>query len=116
MRTGLSHAAARMRPPVPGQGSSSETFKWMHDTLPRESVIAANWDYGTQLNVLGGVRTVVDSDHFLPHWIHLYYRHVFSAQDAREALEFLKTHQRHASDANRARCDYPAPRRLLKHG
>ncbi|MDE0322662.1 MAG: hypothetical protein OXN27_01965 [Candidatus Poribacteria bacterium] len=86
------YAAARMRPPVPGQNSRSEVFKWMHDTLPRESVIAANWDYGTQLNVLGGVRTVVDSDHFLPHWIHLYYRHVFSAQDTREALGFLKTH------------------------
>ena len=65
----------------------------MHDTLPRESVIAANWGYGTQLNVLGGVNTVVDSDHFLLHWIHLYYRHIFSAQDAREALEFLKTHK-----------------------
>lgn len=87
------YAAARMRPPVPGQNSRSEVFKWMHDTLPRESVIAANWDYGTQLNVLGGVRTVVDSDHFLPHWIHLYYRHVFSAQDTREALGFLKTHK-----------------------
>ena len=87
------HAAARMRPPIPGQNSRSEAFKWMHDTLPQESVIAANWGYGTQLNVLGSVRTIVDSDHFLPHWIHLYYRHVFSAQDAREALEFLKTHQ-----------------------
>ena len=87
------YAAARMRPPVPGQNSRSEVFKWMHDTLPKESVIAANWDYGTQLNVLGGVNTVVDSDHFLPHWIHLYYRHVFSAQDEREALGFLKTHQ-----------------------
>ena len=87
------YAAARMRPPVPGQNSRSEVFKWMHDTLPKESVIAANWDYGTQLNVLGGVNTVVDSDHFLPHWIHLYYRHVFSAQDAREALGFLKTHK-----------------------
>ena len=65
----------------------------MNETLPKESVIAANWDYGTQLNVLGGVNTVVDSDHFLPHWIYLYYRHVFSAQDAREALEFLKTHK-----------------------
>ncbi len=87
------YAAARMRPPIPGQNSRSEVFKWMHDTLPRESVIAANWGYGTQLNVLGSVRTVVDSDHFIPHWIHLYYRHVFSAQDAREALEFLKTHK-----------------------
>ena len=87
------HAAARMRPPVPGQGSSAAVFKWMHETLPKESVIAANWDYGTQLNVLGGVKTVVDSDHFLPHWIYLYYRHVFSTQDTREALEFLKTHK-----------------------
>ncbi len=87
------YAAARMRPPVPGQNSSAAVFKWMHDTLPREAVIAANWGYGTQLNVLGGVRTVVDSDHFIPHWIHLYYRHVFSVQDTREALEFLKTHK-----------------------
>ena len=87
------YAAARMRPPVPGQGSRVEAFRWMNETLPKESVIAANWDYGTQLNVLGGVNTVVDSDHFLPHWIYLYYRHVFCTQDAREALEFLKTHK-----------------------
>ena len=87
------YAAARMRPSVPGQGSRAEAFKWMNETLPKESVIAANWDYGTQLNVLGGVNTVVDSDHFLPHWIYLYYRHVFCAQDGREALEFLKTHK-----------------------
>jgi len=86
------YAAAHMRPPVPGQGSSAETFQWMYETLPKESVIAANWEYGTQLNVLGGVNTIVDSDHFLPHWIHLYYRHVFCAPDEREALEFLKTH------------------------
>ena len=87
------YAAARMRSPVPGQGSSAEVFKWMNETLPKESVIAANWDYGTQLNVLGGVNTVVDSDHFLPHWIYLYYRHIFCARDAREALGFLKTHK-----------------------
>ena len=87
------YAAARMRPPIPGQNSRAEVFKWMNETLPKESVIAANWDYGTQLNVLGGVNTVVDSDHFLPHWIYLYYRYVFSAQDEREALEFLKTHK-----------------------
>ena len=87
------YAATRMRPPFPGQGSRSETFKWMQETLPKESVIAANWNYGTQLNILGGVNTIVDSDHFLPHWIHLYYRHVFCAPDEREALEFLKTHK-----------------------
>ena len=87
------YAAARMRPPIPGQNSRAETFKWMNESLPKESVIAANWDHGTQLNILGSVNTVVDSDDFIPHWIHLYYRHVFSAQDAREALAFLKTHK-----------------------
>ena len=87
------YAAARMRPPIPGQNSRAEAFKWMNESLPKESVIAANWDYGIQLNILGSVNTVVDSDHFIPHWIHLYYRHVFSAQDAREALGFLKTHK-----------------------
>ena len=87
------YAAARMRRPIPRQNSSIEAFKWMNEFFPKESVIAANWDHGTQLNALGGVRTVVDSDHFLPHWIYLYYRHVFSAQDAHEALEFLKTHK-----------------------
>ena len=86
------YAAARMRPPVPGQNSRAKAFKWMHETLPKEAVIAANWGYGTQLNILGGVNTVIDSDHFIPHWIYLYYRHVFCAQDEREALEFLKTH------------------------
>lgn len=87
------YAAARMRPPVPGQNSRAEMFKWMSESLPKESVMAANWNYGTQLNILGGVNTIVDSDHFLPHWIYLYYRHVFSAQDARETLGFLKTHK-----------------------
>ena len=87
------YAAARMRPPVPGQSSSAAAFKWMNESLPQESVIAANWGYGTQLNILGGVSTVVDSDHFIPHWIHLYYRHIFCAQDTREALSFLKTHK-----------------------
>ena len=87
------HAAARMRRPVPRQNSSTETFKWMNETLPKESVIAANWGYGTQLNVLGSVNTVIDSDHFIPNWIYLYYRHVFCAQGQREALAFLKTHK-----------------------
>ena len=64
----------------------------MKDTLPENSVIAANWSSGNRINVLGGVKTIIDPDHYLPHWIHLYYRHVFCAQSEQEALEFLKTH------------------------
>lgn len=64
----------------------------MKTTLPQGTVVAASWSYGNQLNVLGGVKTITDSDHYIPHWIHLYFRHVFCAQSEREALEFLKTH------------------------
>ena len=87
------HAAAEMQQPSLGEeGSLAQTLTWMKDTLPKNAVVAANWGYGTQLNVFGGVKTITDSDHFLPHWIHLYYRHVFCAQSEQEALSFLKTH------------------------
>ena len=39
------------------------------------------------------MKTITDSDHYLPHWIHLYFRHVFCAQSEVEALHFLKTHK-----------------------
>ena len=85
-------AAARMRAPVPGQNSSTEVYKWMRDTLPNDSVIAANWGHGTRLNVLGGVNTIIDPDQFINR-IYLYYRHVLCAQDEQEALSFLQTHK-----------------------
>lgn len=64
----------------------------MKTTLPEDSVVAASWSYGNQLNLFGDVKTITDSDHYIPHWIHLYFRHVFCAQSEQEALEFLKTH------------------------
>lgn len=85
--------AAQMKNPTPGKGSTERALVWMQTMLPSDSVVAANWAYGSQLNSLAGVRTITDPDHYLPHWIHLYYRHVFCGQTEREALEFLKTHQ-----------------------
>ena len=85
-------AASKWRHPTPGEGRMAKTLQWMQTKLPEEAVIAANWSYGSRLNVLGGVKTITDQDTFLPHWIHLYYRHVFCGQSAREALTFLKTH------------------------
>ena len=82
------------RPPIPGHSSLAEAYKWMKKELPADTtVMAANWGYGSQLNVLGGVKTIIDQDHFIQHWIHLYYRHVYCAQSKQEALAFLKTHQ-----------------------
>lgn len=87
------YAASGMQHPSPGIGTPlADVLQWIKTTLPQESVVAANWGYGLQLNVLGGVRTITDSDHFLPQRIYLYYRHVLCAQNAREALEYLKTH------------------------
>ena len=86
-------AAATWRNPIPGEGTPlAQTFQWMNNTLSEDDVVAANWSYGSQLNVFGGVKTITDQDTFLPHWIHLYYRHVYCAKSSHEALEFLKTH------------------------
>ena len=85
-------AAAQMRPPIPGYGEIAAAIEWAKTDLPSESVIASNWDFGTQFNVLADVKTIIDSDHFIPNWIHLYFRHVFCAPSEQEALEFLKTH------------------------
>ena len=84
--------AKHIRNPYPGRTHTNETFRWMKKHLPSTAVVAANWGHGNLLNVLGGVKTITDADHFLPHWITLYYRHVHCAHTVQEALEFLKTH------------------------
>lgn len=90
---GRSIRVGSVRPPIPGYSSLAEAYKWMKKELPTDTtVMAANWGYGSQLNVLGGVKTIIDQDHFIQHWIHLYYRHVYCAQSEQEALAFLKTH------------------------
>ena len=85
-------AATRMRPAKPGDTPVAKAFTWMKSELPPMAVVAARWGFGSQLNVLGGVKTVIDQDHYIQHWIHLYNTHVRDATDARAALEFLKTH------------------------
>ncbi len=87
------YASAKMRAPTPGHETPlKQTLTWIKHTLPEDAILAAQWDFGTQLNVFSNVQTVIDTDHYLPHWIPLYFRHVFCAQSEREALTFLKTH------------------------
>ena len=86
------YAATQMRTAIPGHGTLNNTFEWMKSNL-NEGVVAAHWRFGSQLNVLAGVKTLIDQDHFIPNWIYLYNRHVHYATNEREALEFLKTHQ-----------------------
>ena len=85
-------AATRMRQAAPGDTPAAKAFEWMKAELSPTAVVAARWGFGSMLNVLGGVKTVIDQDHYIQHWIHLYKENVRDATDARAALEFLTTH------------------------
>ena len=85
-------ATTHLRRAIPGNGSVSRTFNWIKENLPGTAVVAANWSHGSQLNVLAGVKTIIDQDHYLQHWIHLYNRYVSHAENERDVLEFLKSH------------------------
>lgn len=77
----------------PENDNIMQAFKWIKTQLPSDkTIMAAHWEYGTQLNVHSNAKTITDPDHYLPHWVHLYYRHVYCAQSETEALYFLKTH------------------------
>ncbi|MCY3742306.1 MAG: hypothetical protein OXH00_14925 [Candidatus Poribacteria bacterium] len=92
------HAATKMRNAIPGYSQVNAAFLWMKIFLlkqvedPYNVVVASHWDYGSQLNVIAGVKTITDQDHYLPHWIHLYNQHVHFAKSEREVLTFLRTH------------------------
>ena len=85
-------AATQIRKPIPGNSQMLTALHWINSELPRTAVIAAKWNYGTQLNVFGGVKTITDPDHYIPNWIYLYDRYVARVKSERQCLEFLKTH------------------------
>lgn len=89
------------RSTVPGNRSLQKTYEWIKTHLPRENtVMAAHWTYGSQLNVLAGVKTINDQDHYSPFQIHLYLRYAFATPSKltedypyeASTLAFLKTH------------------------
>ena len=84
--------ATRMHRSKPRHSTVAETFQWMKAELPNTAVVATDWIHGSQLNVLGGGRTIIDQDHFIQHWIHLDYRYLFCGESEKEALQFLMTH------------------------
>ena len=86
-------SARHLRIAIPGNTSIEKSYRWMKAQLPHTACVAADWGYGSQINVLSGVKTIIDQDHYIQHWIHLFSRHVFCAQSDTEALEFLKTHK-----------------------
>ena len=84
---------------------------------PLNAVVAAHWRYGSQLNVIAGVNTIIDQDHYIQHWIHLYHTHIHKGTDETEALTFLKTHGATTHHAHRCRCrkNRPYPSNSVTH-
>lgn len=85
-------AEKKIRLAFPGDTPVSQAFRWMKSELPHTAIVAAPWRYGSLLNVLGGVKTIIDQDHYIQQWIHLYNEYVHKVSKTRETLEFLKTH------------------------
>lgn len=83
-----------IRKAIPGTGPIAEAFLWLKKLRRKNSdiIVAAHWRYGSQLNVLSGVKTITDQDHYIQHWIHLFNIYVQFTVSERETLEFLKTH------------------------
>lgn len=79
--------------PMPGNTGLEKAYRWMKSHLGDVACVAANWSFGSQLNVLGGVKTIIDQDHYIQHWIYLFYQYVYTTQSDYEAIEFLKTHK-----------------------
>ena len=85
------YAATHMRKATPIMNVTN-ALHWMRTTLPNTAIVAAHWAYGSQLNVLAEVKTIIDQDTYLQNWILLYNQHVHNATSEIEALEYLKTH------------------------
>jgi len=68
-----------------------EALRWLHDNTPKDSVVAASWEYGSWINLLAGRATIVDEQQN-PYWVYLISRLVLTGEDEKEALRFLKTH------------------------
>ena len=86
-------ASKSWRSPKPGLTHVNTAFLWMKLNLKGDAVMAGHWAYGSQLNVLGNVKTIVDQDTFIPFWVTLYDRHIHEAEDEQEMLVFLKSHE-----------------------
>ena len=82
---------ARLRSSKP-TSHVAKAFAWMKSEIPPTAIVAAHWAYGSQLNVLAGVKTITDQDTYFQNWILLYHQHVHNRPPESEVLTFLKTH------------------------
>ncbi|HLD15045.1 MAG TPA: STT3 domain-containing protein [Candidatus Nanoarchaeia archaeon] len=66
--------------------------KWARENTPKDAVFAHWWDYGYWVQSGFERATVTDGGNFFIYWNYLSGRHLLTAQDSNEALEFMKAH------------------------
>ena len=69
-----------------------EAMMWVRNNTGKSEVFSHWWDYGYWLQSIGERPTILDGGNAYPYWNHLFGRHVLTAKDEKEALEFLYTH------------------------
>ena len=77
---------------VPQSPKLQKHFADIIEHTDEDAVIAAGWELGSKMHWFAKRATVVDEDHYIPYWIFLISRHVFSGSSTTEALTFLRTH------------------------
>ena len=65
---------------------------WVRENTPKDAIFAHWWDYGYWVQTGGERSTVTDGGHNVGYWDYLMGRHVLTAQNETEALEFLNMH------------------------
>jgi hypothetical protein len=89
--------AFQMRKEVPrlllaGEKPTQNALEWIGRNTDANAVIAAKWEYGSWINLLGNRANIVHEQQRL-YWVDLMTREFFLGNDVTGALEFFKTHK-----------------------
>ena len=88
----VSKATAEVHVPSQYTYQWQQAMSWVRVTTPENSVFAHWWDYGYWIQTMGERATVLDGGNSISYWNYLMGRHVLTANNESEALEFLYNH------------------------
>jgi len=69
-----------------------KAMAWVRENTSKDAVFAHWWDYGYWVQAIGERATVLDGGNAIPYWDYLMGRHVLTAKNETEALQFLYVH------------------------
>ena len=69
-----------------------QAMSWVRENTSKDAVFGKWWDYGYWIQTMGERATVLDGGNSISYWNYLMGRHVLTANNESEALEFLYNH------------------------